>query len=637
MKKLNELTILQRLGLVFVLGTTFGTLTIALFLYFTSIVPLEKSQEKLVTHEWEMMFQESLNGKIVGGELAAVAISADLGVVEALESQTFHDRSIVNLKQAFKKTGFFKDVEFEMLDANGQILMRSWESPTAESTSYYHWLGESKMPLAADLIDSDLGLRVVSLAPVHNAQNQKLGAIAIYQGFSHLAEHYREDDGVDVLIYTPTQQGQFELADPEWFYPEVVSFVQAHEYSVKTGQQKGVTLVGDRAVVDVPVLNRHGKHVARAVILMDAESYLAPIRHQKIAVIEDIIIIILIDVLVNLIVLMTVYRDAIVPIREAKTELNRMVEGDLSHPVKADSKAQDIRAFLQNLEFMRTSLQEVVQMIKHNAVQLSSDARKTYGDVLDMCDRLKNEKRLVESVLLSTDQVSELSLEVSRKANEGSAKVESSAEVVETSSQEVGSAVKLIQKLSESVVMSASKVSSLVEEVDEINTVLNDIKEVAEQTNLLALNAAIEAARAGEHGRGFAVVADEVRNLAAKTQSTVKEVEAILENIRVKADKAQSDMTRVGTEADEAAESSNRIRTELDVIQSQSQQIAEQIAQITHISAEQQQASVKVKSEVIEVDNEADAIITTANETIQCFEKVRDMAERLDEKVSHFK
>lgn len=638
MKKMTEMTVLQRLLTVFIIGTTLGTSAIAIFLYVTSILPLEESRKHTITHEWEMVLGETLIGKIEGGELAATAMSADTEVIQSIQHQAGSTEAIKGIKKAFNKTGFFSDIEFEFYNDRGQILMRSWEeTPSQNAKTSYKWFLESGHHIAGDLTISDLGLTVTAFAPVYNFDDKEVGAVAIYQGFSHLAEHLKKDDKVDYLIYTQQPSGQYKIPNKSWFFPEVIEFINKHKYELKSGHEMEVTLVEDKAVVDLPLRNRHGEILGRQLVLMDADEYLEPISHQKWAVIQDIMIIVLIDIIINLIVLTTIYRDAIVPLRQAKAHLNHIVQGDLSQPLKAESKAIDIREFLADINKMQHSIQSIVNTIKGNSQQLSSDSAQTYQDVLHMCERLKKEKQLVESVLISSDSVIALSQDVASKASDGSKQVSNSAKVVESSSQEVGNAALMIQKLSDSVIDSANKVSSLVNEVDDIDKVLKDIKEVAEQTNLLALNAAIEAARAGEHGRGFAVVADEVRGLAGKTQSTVSEVEDILQNVRSKADNAQADMTEVANEASTAATYSDKIKKELGIIQDQSNHIAQQISMITGISNQQEMASRKVKNEVMEVDKEADSIITTANETIECFEKVKKMSDELVTKVSHFK
>ncbi len=633
---------MQRLGAIFVLGTTFGTITISAFLYITAVLPLAENREKTIVKEWKMILAESMNGKKIAGEMTAVAISSNKEVIQ--EFSNHHNHSPLDfIKHTFDKDDAFNDIEFELVDEAGHVLLRSWESasPTHPNhdgdKNYFEWIKANNHHLVADLALTDRGINIVSGTPVYDHNEKEVGIIFIYQGFSNLISYLKQQDKVDYLILKYNQNKQLEAKPSKWFNPDAMALIKKNQYQYKTGKEVGISILEDKALIDLPLINHHGELLGRQVVLMDAEEYLAPINHEKIAIFKDILVIVFIDILINLLVLMTVFRDAIQPLQGANKELQRIVDGDLTTKVSTSSSAKDMRYFFANLEKMRGSLHEMVDIIKISASALTQSANDSFNDVKGMQAKLAGEKSLIDIAITGSETVSEYSVEVGNRANEGAQQVASSAQIIQQNSVEVGRSTELVRSLSVNIKSSGEQVADLINEVSDIELVLNDIKEVAEQTNLLALNAAIEAARAGDHGRGFAVVSDEVRKLAAKTQVTVSEVEGILNKIKAKADAVQAEMNNVSNEAKSVVEVSNKIKEDLTMIEQSSLKVSEQMSSIRGITTQQQSAGAQVRENFKQVDQASVEVIQTAEITLERFEHVLSLSIDLTKKVEHFK
>ena len=201
----------------------------------------------------------------------------------------------------------------------------------------------------------------------------------------------------------------------------------------------------------------------------------------------------------------------------------------------------------------------------------------------------------------------------------------------------VADAISTINGLADQVNQSADKLHQVEQEVMNIGGILDVIRTVADQTNLLALNAAIEAARAGEHGRGFAVVADEVRSLAQRTQQSTEEIQAIIEQLQTGTREAVEVMTKGKQQADssvsqsrEAGNALQGIANAIDVIDQMNTQIA---------SASEQQSSVAeaVNENILNVKQVAQENAVATNQTRSSSQEIAQLAERLKEMVTQFK
>lgn len=279
----------------------------------------------------------------------------------------------------------------------------------------------------------------------------------------------------------------------------------------------------------------------------------------------------------------------LVPLRNTVTAAQRIAAGDLSQNVEVGRK-DELGQLSGAMQAMTESLRELIGKISESIAQVAGQADALSGVAQETSKGVKRQKDETDQTATAVEQMAASVLEVAQSANRAS----EAAAHADTKTQQGDSLVRKvviqIDQLKNVVERSADSVNKLNSESQQIGKILDVIKAVAEQTNLLALNAAIEAARAGEQGRGFAVVADEVRALASRTQNSATEIETLIGNLQNVASSAVSEMEasfKLTGETVSLAGDASTLLTEVTKAVSTIEQMNQQIA-----SAAEEQGSV---------------------------------------------
>jgi methyl-accepting chemotaxis protein len=311
-------------------------------------------------------------------------------------------------------------------------------------------------------------------------------------------------------------------------------------------------------------------------------------------------------------------------------------EGDLTR--RLPEQGQDefsalSRAFNRFLEKIR----DLVRRVAGTGDQLAAAADRMTETSLDTRRKMDLQEGKIEEVATAMNQMTATVERVAQNASDASEAARSADQEAQSGRQVVGEVVSAINELAAEVGNTSQMILSLKDNAEQIGSVLDVIRGIAEQTNLLALNAAIEAARAGEQGRGFAVVADEVRTLASRTQESTEEIQSMIEKLQQGANAAVSAMQSGQQKTEHTVQRAGSAGEALAAITEAVSRIAEMNAHIAHAADEQSTVARDINRNVSEIHGLSSEAVAGAEQAAEASRSLQAMAEELQQIIRVFR
>jgi len=325
------------------------------------------------------------------------------------------------------------------------------------------------------------------------------------------------------------------------------------------------------------------------------------------------------------------------PIKEITATAKDIADGEGNLTKRLNESTNDELGELAHwLNKFIAHIQEMVKGLGTATTQVSTAAEQMQATTATTTQGIRNQQLQTDQVATAINEMSATVHEVAQNTSAAEAAASQAQAESNNGQQIVDESMSVIEELSREVEQAAQVIQALADDSQSVGAVLNVIKDIAEQTNLLALNAAIEAARAGEQGRGFAVVADEVRTLATRTQESTQEIQSIIEKLQVGAQNSVTAMEAGCSQARTSVEQASKIKEALHAIGGAITTINDMNVQIATAAEEQSAVAEEINKNVVAISQIADETSTNAQGISDSGDELAAMAHQLQGTVNRF-
>jgi len=336
--------------------------------------------------------------------------------------------------------------------------------------------------------------------------------------------------------------------------------------------------------------------------------------------------------------IISIMRSIVVPLENVVAAMHNIAsgDGDLTQELNANGK-DEIAQLSQNYNNFALKLRTTISHLLSSATRLKQSAEALGQQATAALDINENQSQQTEQIATAINEVTYAVQDVAKHAEQAAAEVSQATEQAAAGQANIDNSLRQTDLLSATIAQAVDVMQTLAEESSQVGRVLDVIRSIAEQTNLLALNAAIEAARAGEQGRGFAVVADEVRLLAQRTQQSTDEVQTMIESLQHNSQAAVNVINQSSSTAQATVEQAQQAQASLTSISNALYTINGLNASIASATLEQSHVAEEINQNVTRVAGLSQSSNDSAHNLSQSSEQLNQLALELNQQLGQFK
>jgi len=342
-------------------------------------------------------------------------------------------------------------------------------------------------------------------------------------------------------------------------------------------------------------------------------------------------------ILISSIIAWVIAHNIITPLDNVVRSAQRIGEGDLKAYPNEKPHHDELGDLQTNVDKMRAVLSDIIHTVQQNSAQMSHSSLQIATISGEISSVSEQEKESSEQVLSATALLQEIATTVSDHIQQATTTAEETGQVAKDGFTVVQESIKELESAVDSVNVTSGQMESVKSATDQIHTIIEAIDNIAAQTNLLALNAAIEAARAGEHGRGFAVVADEVRSLASRTADSTTEITGLIQELTNQVQDSVVSMRKVTEQVHQSQEKSEQTLSTFDAMTDGINKNRENSAQIAHLNQQQSEQLLSLHSELNKLFDVLAVSAEKAGSTSLVAGDLHVVSDQLDQLLNRFK
>ena len=333
-----------------------------------------------------------------------------------------------------------------------------------------------------------------------------------------------------------------------------------------------------------------------------------------------------------------VIRSIIAPLKMIQSRVENLAsaEGDLTQSIEVESHAELIalgkgfNAFLTKLRLLIVELKQLASQSQQESLTVANVAQQTR-------DSVNGQYGEIESVVTAVNQMSATALEVAKASEQTAMETDAMSQNVKQSEHSLMTAMEYVTTMSDESLQAKEAVGRVSTSSDNISSIVEVIRSIAEQTNLLALNAAIEAARAGEQGRGFAVVADEVRALASKTQTSTDDITKLISSLQMEVSSASNVIDSGAEKAQQAVAQTEEALASINAMVAQIDEVSSQVTHIATAAEEQSAVTEEVNKNITGISDSASDLARLAGEALDSSTNLAELVKSQHEQLGRLK